>query len=143
MYDWLKRMQPKQAERFWGNYLWTYRRYGCRTIFDAYKNPSGAKEGVWANRYAAMWPHSDDFSVQKLTVVGAGSFAFSVAWIEYSDKEYVFRYDTAYTSYWFPLQEEALEETNRVLVWPVGMDRHNSYGIVMSIAKVKSSVEGE
>ena len=110
MNEWYKKMQPKQAAGWWRRYKWTLDRWGCRTLYDCYKCPSESKEEVWKERYEEMYPYTSDRRVQKLTVVGAGMQTFSVAWIEMvvtdGDKQFMFRYDTAQASYWYPLEAQ-------------------------------------
>ena len=111
----MKKMQPKQAMGWWGTYLWSLDRYGCRDLMECYKSPSPAKRSVWARDFSYNFPYSNDRSIQKLTIPAAGTQSFSVAWVEYGinylaqsatgEKEWMFRYETALVSYWYPLKE--------------------------------------
>jgi hypothetical protein len=86
------------------HYMWSVKRYGIRGIYDAYKNPSGAKIG-------AYYHIKDRVAEQKgkgYTVMGASCFHFSTGYI--IPDENLFIHDTAYGCEAIKISDEQKEE---------------------------------
>ena len=101
-----KNKLSKKHLDFWDRYVWAGNKYGVRTLYDCYKNPSGAKESAWVS----LTNSARDWGAKNLTVCGYSCHRFSVGYVVFrarmkEPREHLFVYETAENIYHITLEE--------------------------------------